>query len=243
MSEKQTPEAHRDSVGLPLALLAHVATLAVCGLAVYSVFASPSHALDAGDVLHRGGVQGLPLLLALGLALPILFTKGLFAQHTVGRLLAATGIVYVFSLSADREIADNFLPAFARSLQLSWSAIVVIVGGIAWGVCVLAGVRLPFRATGFEAPALIAALGLALLAVGCGFAFAREYPDEANALAIVSGLIRLGIYVLIFVAALCLSGARRIGPAIHLYTSAALVIGLGAMYALHCTMGPEAVVV
>ena len=233
MGETRSVEQGRAPVGLALAIVAHLVALAICALAVHSVFASETHTLDGGDALHRDGVQGLPLLFALILAVPVLCTGGRLAAWPVGKALAAAGLVYVFSLSADHVIANDFLPSFVRSLRLSWGGIVVIVGGLAWGVCVLAGMRLPYRHTGFEAAALLTVVGLVLAIVCTGLAFTWEYGAEEHWSANIARLVRLGIYGLLFVATLYLSGARRIGPALHLYAAGALLAGLSVVYALH----------
>jgi hypothetical protein len=233
VGETPSVESEQAPVGLPMAIVAHLVALFICALAVYSVFASETHALDSGDALHRDGVQGLPLLFALILAIPVLCTRGRLAAWPVGKVLGAAGLVYVFSLSADHVIANDFLPSFVRSLHLSWGGVVVIVGGLAWGVSVLAGMRLPYRHTGFEAAALLTVVGLALAIVCTGLAFTWEYAAEEHWSANIAELVRLGIYGLLFVAALYLSGARRIGSALHFYVAGALLAGLAVMYALH----------
>lgn len=205
-------------VATVLAVLIHAGLLAVCFTAVYL---TPENRADPPPCPVRH--QALLGLLALGLLIPLVATKGRAAGGLGGKLCLGLGLGIVYSLRLDPIVLGDALPESMLSLDHSLADVVVPLLGLlclAW-VFVSPAERSP-EARPVQWPLLLAGVAIVALGVGLRGLSGLRHP-EVDWWAYTPLAQRTVSFMILLAVCWRVSGARGFGWVPHLYVAATLL--------------------
>jgi len=204
------------------AWLVHASGVALAGLAGYAAFQGAS----LNQPLVPPERRGLAVLALLAIGLPVLIGRGRFTASTTGKLVGAAGLAYAFSLAAQAYPSQEGLPQFILLCGIPWAALVVLVVGAAWLITGLRRRAPALEQTGCEWPLVTAAIALLVLLPILHFAVGRRYDLDGTY--VISCAIKLVEFTVIFLIATAAAGARKLGPAVHVYAVVTVIVALVA---------------
>ncbi len=205
-----------------LAVLIHLAILAVCFSALYIQPQDGEIVVPPMPVRTRA----MLVVLALGLIIPVVATSGRLAASQAGRGALALGFGVVVALRYAPLVFDNALPDSLTGYSHTLADLMVPL---------LALLALAWSFTQREAPhqearmpILASAIGLAALALLSYIALGERYGLDF----FYSGLVlqRAVSYGLIFLVAIRLAGSRGFGSALHWYAGLTLLLVVGRSF-------------
>lgn len=223
MAESPAARDHERAELLAVpAWLLHAAGVALAALAGYAALQGASF----NQPLVPPEQRDLAVLAILALGVPALIGRARFLTSRTGKAAGAAGLVVAYGLAAQAYPTQEGLPEFVMLTGIPWAAALVVVLAVAWLVTGLRRQAPALDQTGYEWPLITAGAVVLVLLPILHFCVGKRYDLDGTYL--ISLAIKLFTFTVVFLIGTGAAGRRKVGPAVHIYAVATIIVALVA---------------